>query len=1665
MTLINRFTFEFWINLKKLYPNGSYLFGQKYFWSLFIEPSAQTWAPVFYSPQEQKDRMYPTYKFAPLNTWIYGMLSFESNKVRFVTYPNYSVNEINLDPVIHNYQYGSGSNLHIIGGSAQIFKIKYWEKIIPISEQSIVYPQHTNDPYANGLLYYYQFTYANFRPELTENGLFPNLGKESSNYILANTETTFINYPPACNSVSVYANNICSDQGKYLKFNDETSRGLLTIMQDSNNDLTFEAWIFSTESSQKSTIFEIQNQAKLTQMKVTLDSGSFVCYPNINLLTIDVKSKITVDMLNKWVHLSCSISGSISETKTYYDDGNTLMSHIITSEPILAQGAGLYLAYVGKNFVGYIKELRLWRLARSQVQIANYRHQTIDTFEENELAQMIKLYYPFSTESDSKIYKSGISSILEPEPLRFVAIADDYEKIGYEILENDLIICPVGFVFHESSCIKPQFNLQITDLQTDYKIELIKNIPDSNTKFSYSWLYPEVSPYDYELQNYLDSKINSVTKNTVLIFKPALKSDRTIKFVINITPAIYSKYFNSQIVLSKTQEFKYTISCPALTLNATNIEISNLDYSNVIIQASFSSCSVPYIVNFINWNLTKSGIDQSYIPAEFENNKQLIKITKQYFSQYDMGIQYIFLISANVSMTSTIGDQFDISLNSQFSFIRHNYALSLVTSGSTNYYAFESIDFSARHYLYKNDIRQSEIQFPVNESVQCEASIPQQMCNSIKSNLVMAPDKRLKLNLRSGILLFIFKAQWNSINSQASVSIHLNPSNPYIERKIQSPFYEYQIFQLFSNSPPVCSLTELQYKWYIYDSATFNTDSARILSETYELVFSNSNIINPQTKLVCEISCNRTYSKYYDFIPEIYEPDLDSFEPKVSTSFSLTPLKDPFVIDLEQQNIGTFGNYMLQVKDLITNSYIPSQIIFPYNEQEIYLPYTQSVQLIKSKGISTQYKEYNITFINIYSTSVDQYFVKYLNNTEKLLDLLYTILHVRNTRNKFSETQHTAILEYLSNNQTLLNITQIQPIFIELFIDAITHIGSELHENIEEYTMWLNIIINLVKYHKKFQCKDWKVSIEFLASTISEIMIKYFIKIQYKFKKDKLAILIVKIKEICIFLQEWILSELVIFDKFTVNTNLFSISGYVFTNNLPTIYENLTVNFAHEKQSSLLTFPILFAKNAFTEDSLFNQNLTRFGISLISYDSNLLYYDNYTSLKPISQSFSNFSFYQFSDPYSNSTLLPLPGNTKIINKYFRPMIKYYDLHSPTNISESLCQCPGILNFTCRTRVDFENQCVFCEFDSVGVLLTSVNYTEPKIIIFEGNIMLLGIYIGISIILVSSLLILMEYLDKQNSKEFENEEFPLEVNSIYQHLRTKILSEWGLPFSLMGTVVLVSKYFHPLYSLLTKYNPVIPRFNRLIFIIFVGQIISTILLFLLDYYEEMIKFSKTSNKIEFSIFFSFIFWPFYLILSIIYKKIMERTYKINLIPYENPKRLINYTNPLLDATYRQALIEPSHIQTIDGVVHNPENQENEIKMENIETFGIKRKNLDNIESEGHLDESVIRRETQEGQIKHINESGKFVSNLSIIIVNDNKASYYDIPKTYEKTSNGVEKLKDCKNDSNFTLGKETEKNDNVEGASNPQSFDKADDMLETPKNCENPEENNDFFYPL
>ena len=201
-----------WIYFKGITLSGEVsILTHTFFWKIFIEPISQTWVAAFYAASSLSYRQFASYALCPLNQWQYIALEFDYNKASLILFPSYSVTEINLNTTVFTFTEGCSTSFQIGSTLFQgyIYSLKYWNTLLPITQNTILYPDLTQEPANSNLLYYYLFTYFYYNRYIEINGALQNIGQKNQEYIPFPNLPVFSDTAPICNSSSSYTNYTC----------------------------------------------------------------------------------------------------------------------------------------------------------------------------------------------------------------------------------------------------------------------------------------------------------------------------------------------------------------------------------------------------------------------------------------------------------------------------------------------------------------------------------------------------------------------------------------------------------------------------------------------------------------------------------------------------------------------------------------------------------------------------------------------------------------------------------------------------------------------------------------------------------------------------------------------------------------------------------------------------------------------------------------------------------------------------------------------------------------------------------------------------------------------------------------------------------------------------------------------------------------------------------------------------------------------------------------------------------------------------------------------------------------------------------------------------------------------------------------------------------------
>ena len=483
---------------------------------------------------------------------------------------------------------------------------------------------------------------------------------------------------------------------------------------------------------------------------------------------------------------------------------------------------------------------------------------------------------------------------------------------------------------------------------------------------------------------------------------------------------------------------------------------------------------------------------------------------------------------------------------------------------------------------------------------------------------------------------------------------------------------------------------------------------------------------------------------------------------------------------------------------------------------------------------------------------------------------MITAIHVRNTRNQFSSFQRQNLLSRLIDFFPNSNWTD--DIFIDLPIIALKGIGSQIADNALEYELWLNAIAACLNQRKNYKWIGWKNNIRKLVGIVNATMVPFLSK--KTLSNSTQMLLIKKIKSIIYLLEEWIISELVVYENYTIQSTLFSIHTYMFSSNVPLSIENTSMEYNDTILKTTFSLPLIFARTGFMSQNITTNSSSpyRYAISTIIYSRDYLLNDNTTNLISISQSLANVSLFY----YAPSSLIQnrWPQNQTIANCKFKPSITFYDAQSPLNISESYCVCPE--NTSCISRIMFNTTGVLCEFYTTGMIFASVNFIAPIIKILFGNIPILVLYIALITAIFYCFIVLSFWLDNKELKMLEGISNYSGEKEIREHIMHQYIAEEKSKFTCLNFVMFMMKFYHPLVSIYYKLNPIIPRANRAILQLLICHIGSTLLL--ISYQTNSIfKYSSDWNNLLNWVLLSILLLPFQIFVEAAYDFLMTKSY--------------------------------------------------------------------------------------------------------------------------------------------------------------------------------------------
>lgn len=655
-------------------------------------------------------------------------------------------------------------------------------------------------------------------------------------------------------------------------------------MTQYSSDLTLEFWMRSTNSQQTSTLFMVQDNRGNTHLKATVESSSLTCYPNIYILGASTYAKLTLNFNNQWIHFTCIVNSSTSNTTLVLQNSSFYLSYGIHHGAIIAPATGIFNVFFIQTYQGYLREFRLWNKNLDSQTIQEYLFQTIDTNDNIVGASSLLLYFPFNSESEVTIFYSGL---LNPNsPFAKLINPIDFLTIKFAACDSALIICPVSQVYNLDLCIFPIFNLTLTDVQTDYLVNLSSSVPLSSPIFSYEWQYPSITPSDSSVTNYLQSLINNISSNSFYIFKPALNAEYQATFIINILPKIYITFYGS-ITCIRTYTMSYNINCPSPSLSKTNIQLSNLNSTPISTYLTLSMCSVPYNIISIQWAVNDEPSQLQFFQVNSSSPNEITILTSHY-QTYQINTSYMIVSTANVSMTSSTGETFYHKINAALSVIRHNYDMAFTNVGPSVVASYETLNLCTQFQILEDNViypNVSQLQY----TFICPSAFPYSVCIGLSSGITLDPYTRMLYNAQAGDYQFGITGTWYSLTSTQTVIITILPPNPSIQFLNFSLYSDTVAYELVPKDNVTCDMDNMGYKWYF-------SDSQEILSASFQVKFEKKKI-NGTRKLIAEMSCNDTNELFYDYlqISNTIDTDLDV---TASVQYPLTPLKDPLEIEI-----------------------------------------------------------------------------------------------------------------------------------------------------------------------------------------------------------------------------------------------------------------------------------------------------------------------------------------------------------------------------------------------------------------------------------------------------------------------------------------------------------------------------------------------------------------------------------------------------------------------------------------------------------------------------------------------------------------------------------------------------------------------------------------------
>ena len=1494
------FTVELWIHIRSfLSSNLIILLTHESYWRIIIDPLSQTWSIAFFSVVTNSYRLYPTDRFVPMNTWSSLAITFKEGKFYLVTHPHYQAAEYSLNPTFHSFTVGSTSELYLgdpehrhafIG---RVYSVKYWNKAIDIDSESIKHPEGNVGTPPEGLTHHFTFTYKNLNRFAGMYRAIYNNGEKNLETIRFGAAIPFSALPSFCNEAIVFTNNICRDKGYYLKLTDGFSRGLAVSLGTHLEKLTFETWMFSTDPSQESTLARIESRG-VVEFSITISAMRLICYPDINVLTDSSYAVIGNLGANRWLHVVCMLNNEISETTLHLYDGLQTLTNIRRDVTIRTQEQTQYSLVVGERFLGYIRELRLWNNVITEESILRYRYQTLDITDSN-INSILNYYYPFSTETDTLFYKSGID-MSDVESIILVN-ADDYNNIYYTNSPADVIICSVGLVHVNNECLKPHFEFTITEHESTYILQIQSKIYQTHPSYDFDWEYPYMFPTNDQFQNYIHNLIDTMTDNTIIIFKPALLEDRFLNFTVRILPQMYADFI-PEFHFSQSIIMRHMPNCPSLSLTKENIFITNLIDTNIEVELIFSACTIAYTVSSIDWSIQDEDTTQFFIIPD--PTKQRIIIPQSSFDAYKIGEEYIIEAVTKISMISPQGEAYEYTITNQIKVIRDHYELIFTSTDITQVHDSNTMTIFAKHEIRSMGYYNLALE-PASDTIQCSNNFPSELCNQISIGVALSPFERAELGMKPDIYTFTIKGTWRNIVSEKIIEITLLPPYVIIENKNVSIFYEYTAYQAIGNEDALgCKASEMEYEWYFLGSEETITDH-------YELKLNKADMpVNG--KLIVNCTCQTTEKYTFTFL-EITD-SRQPFDIIVHSNYSFSAIEEAIIINLNENDP---GDYLISIKDIIDNVFIPAQVIYSKNEEiEVYLPYTTQIQVRKYKENSIEVKTIDLDMIIPSDINLDDY-IDIQRNNINFHTLMYIILHMRNTMKEFSPSQKTKLFNYLAT----FNVNQLtDKTFIELPLVALKELSKSITE-VSEYIEWLNAISHCLYSRNKFLTINYQDTITSISRMLNDTMIPYF----EKESNETLKLNVVRIvKDLIEIMQKWLIEEMLVYEAYVVNTELYSVGGYTFANHVPKSAAEVVVSFVHVFQSAEFIIDLDFISKDVIPKNEIIEKLVKFGMTEVAYNTDYLKSPSiYSTERQISKSQLNFSLYH----HQRNTLHSLTHNQSLDNQLFRPTISFNDLIYTNYTGKIFCHCPNndSSNATCKTYIDKNNSKVLCQFDSPGLSFVGLNcthvvkndyddyddhddhddyddYKNSFGDIFQGNFSVLIYYLSLLFLLLFSALIFGDLMDTKDAVVMTD--IPSKASLVIQYLETEYIKSHNSPYSFCSGVWLVFKYFQPFTEIFIRYTPINPRFNRLALTLLLCQLISTFTFYFVK--------SNTSNSyidalpsFLYGLFLSFLLWVVYLVALYAYEYIMEMIYKVNVtikIP-DTEKRKVVKENQLDD----------------------------------------------------------------------------------------------------------------------------------------------------------------------